>query len=217
MVTEPPAIRGVYESWPACQAAVAGVPGARFQAVASRAEAEAILRGEGVRLEPGLYAFVDGNHRGGIGVVLVEQPPTGDPEVRQEAATTVFEVFGASPLPGLGSRAQIARALGRLRNILAELGGLYAALALAPAPGALTVVHDYAGVGAWFEGTWQARDPLVAAVVAACRARARERGLAVAFRRQRGHASTFAGRHDLARFNARADALARRAAGAGSP
>jgi len=33
----------------------------------------AIVQGDGIRLEPGLFAFVDGNAMGGIGVVLVEQ------------------------------------------------------------------------------------------------------------------------------------------------
>jgi hypothetical protein len=54
-----------------------GVAGARYQAVASRAQAEAMLRGEPVVLRPGRYAFVDGNHMGGIGVVLVEQGEAG--------------------------------------------------------------------------------------------------------------------------------------------
>jgi viroplasmin and RNaseH domain-containing protein len=54
VVTAPERIRGVYDSWPACEAAVKGVKGARFQAVASRAQAEAMLRGEGAALAPGL-------------------------------------------------------------------------------------------------------------------------------------------------------------------
>src|SRR5207249_5059897 len=95
---------------------------------------------------------------------------------------------------------------------IAELGGLYAALRLAPPRTALTVVHDYEGVGAWMEGRWQTKDPVVADIVAACRTLVTERGLAVTFRHQRGHESTFAGRNDFAAYNARADALATQAA-----
>jgi ribonuclease H-related protein len=211
VVTQPESIRGIYETWPACRAAVSGVAGARYQAVGSRAQAEAMLRGEPVVLPPGRYAFVDGNHMGGIGVVWVEQGEGGPPSVR-ELATTVYAVFADAGIPGLDTRPRITAAADRLRNILAELGGLYAALRAAPPDTALTVVHDYEGVGAWLESRWKAKDPLVAAIVAACRAVIAERRLPVSFRRQRGHESTYAGRNDYAAYNARADRLATEAA-----
>lgn len=210
VVTAPASVRGVYESWPACQAAVTGRPGARFQAVSSRAEAEALLLGEGIRLGPGRYAFVDGNAMGGIGVVLVEVADGAPPAVR-ELATTVHEVFGKAGVAGLETRARITAAADRLHNILAELGGLVAAVEAASPDAALTVVHDYEGVGAWLEGRWKARDPLVAAIVAACRDRVAARGLTLTFRHQRGHQSTFAGPNEFAAFNALADRLATRA------
>lgn len=213
VVTDPPEIRGVYETWPACQAAVSGVPGARYQAVASRADAEAMLRGAGVALAAGAYAFIDGNHEGGVGVVLVEERADGARAVR-EISTTVRGVFAGAGLPRLGSPAAIRDELGRLRNVLAEIGGLHEALSLVAPGTALTVVHDYEGVGAWMEGRWKTKDAVVAEVVEACRALVRDRRLTVAFRRQRGHQSTWAGRDDFAHFNARADALATRAAGA---
>ena len=210
VVTQPESIRGIYETWSECQAAVSGVAGARYQAVSSRELAEAMLRGEPVVLPPGRYAFVDGNHMGGIGVVQVEQ---GDgARSAQELATTVYAVFARAGLPSLDSRPKITAAVNRLRNVLAELGGLYKALELAPGGEALTVVHDYEGVGAWLEGRWKAKDLLVAEVVVACRARIADRRLRVSFRRQRGHESTHAGRNDFAAFNARADKLATEAA-----
>ena len=207
VVTAPPSIRGIYDTWDACRAAVSGVAGARYQGVASRAVAEAMLRGEGLQLEPGAYAFVDGNAMGGIGVVLVEQREAGPASVR-ELATTVYDVFGRAGLPSLDARAKITAATDSLRNILAELGGLYAALEEIPTGSAVTVVHDYEGVGAWLEGRWKAKHPIVADVVAACRALVGARRLRVRFRHQRGHESTFAGRNDFAAYNARADQLA---------
>ncbi len=161
VVTAPASISGIYDTWEACRAAVSGVAGARYQGVSSRAVAEAMLRGEGLRLEPGTYAFVDGNGMGGIGVVLVEQGESGTALVR-EIATTVYETFGPAGIPGLDTRSKITAATDGLQNILAELGGLYAALNEAPAGSTLTVVHDYEGVGAWLEGTWKAKNPMVA-------------------------------------------------------
>ncbi len=211
VVTHPDSIRGIYETWPECRAAVSGVRGARYQAVGSRGQAEAMLRGEAVVLPPGRYAFVDGNHMGGVGVVMVERGEAGSPAVR-EVAATVYEVFRGAGIAALDARPKITAEVNRLRNIVAELGGLYAALALAPPGTGLTVVHDYEGVGAWLEGRWRTKDPVVAEIVAACRARIADRCLAVTFRRQRGHQSTFAGRDDFAAYNARADALATEAA-----
>ena len=71
VVTAPERIRGVYDTWPACEAAVKGVRGARFQAVTSRAQAEAMLRGEGASLAHGRYPFGDGNPSR-CGVVIVD-------------------------------------------------------------------------------------------------------------------------------------------------
>lgn len=211
VVTEPEDRRGIYETWEACKAAVHGVAGARYQSVTSRAEAEALLSGNGVMLAPGLYAFVDGNHKGGIGVVIVRKAADGALAILREIGTTVHEVFGGPGIETLESPEAIAAALARIRNVLAELGGLYAALGLVPAGAALTVVHDYEGVAAWITGRWRAKDPIVAQVVAACRRRIAERRLDVSFRHQRGHQSTYAGPNEFAAFNRRADTLATQA------
>jgi ribonuclease HI len=211
VVTAPDRIRGVYETWPACEAAVKGVRGARFQAVASRTQAEAMLRGEGSALAPGLYAFVDGNHLGGVGVVIVDA--TGEePRVVEELGVTVREVFLGGAVKSLATTSAIAAALERLRNVLAELAALYLALRPVPGGAAVTVVHDYEGIGAWMDGRWKTKDPVVAEIVAACKALASARRLTLTFRHQRGHQSSWAGRDDFAHFNARADALASEAA-----
>jgi ribonuclease HI len=211
VVTAPASISGIYDTWDECRAAVSGVAGARYQGVSSREVAEAMLRGDGLRLEPGAYAFVDGNAMGGIGVVLVEQGGSGAASVR-EIATTVYDVFGRAAIPGLDTRSKITAATDGLQNILAELGGLYAAIEQAPRGSAVTVVHDYEGVGAWLQGRWKAKNPIVAEVVAACRRLTESKDLRLTFRHQRGHESTFAGRNDFAAYNARADALATDAA-----
>jgi hypothetical protein len=215
VVTEPERIRGIYDSWDACAAAVKGVSGARYQAVGSREQAEAMLRGEGTPLEPGLYAFVDGNHLGGVGVVIVERTADAEPVIVEALGLTVDQVFAGAGVRSLSTQHAVRAALARLRNVLAELAGLHLALRLFPEGAAVVVVHDYKGVGAWLEGRWRAKDPLVAEVVQACRDLIGRRRLSVRFRHQRGHAAAWAGRDDFAHFNARADALATEAAAEG--
>ena len=211
VVTAPERIRGVYDTWPACEAVVKGVPGVRYQAVASRAQAEAMLRGEGPALARRRYAFVDGNHLGGVGVVIVDASGE-DLSVDEELGMTVTEVFAGGAVVSLTDPKAIAAALARLRNVLAELAALYLALRLVPEGSAVTIVHDYEGVGAWMEGRWKTKDPLVAEIVAGCKVLASARRLALSFQHQRGHQSSWAGRDDFAHFNARADALATDAA-----
>lgn len=207
VVTHPESARGIYDDWASCEAAVSGVSGARYQAVTSRAAAEAILSGSGVYLSPGVYAFVDGNHGGGVGVVFVLKRPDGR-EVEKELSSSVGPVFADSKIPGLTSASEIIDALGRLRNVLAELAALYMALRHVAKSTRLTVVHDYEGIGAWMTDRWKARDALVARIIAACRELCTRKALSVDFLHQRGHKSTFAGRNDFARYNAKADELA---------
>lgn len=210
VVTKPESIRGVYETWAECKAKVDSVAGAVYQKAEDEEQARALLEGRGVALPPGLHVFTDGNHEGGVGVVVawMGADAAADPVVVTEISTSVGHVFHGGAVAGLASEAAVRDALGRSRNVLAELGGLYLALWQAPARTELTVVHDYEGVAAWLEGRWKARDPVVRAVVEACSALAERKELDLEFVWQRGHTSTWAGRNDFARLNNRADELA---------
>jgi hypothetical protein len=184
------------------------VRGARFQAVASEALAQAMLRGEGTALTPGLWAFIDGNHLGGVGVVIVQKTGDEDETIVEQGGYTVVEVLSGAGIAELASKKAISDALGRLRNILAELTALSLALTLVPEGSTVTIVHDYEGVGAWMDGRWKAKDAIVAVLVSACRALIERRRLRVSFRHQRGHQASWAGRDDFAHYNAKADAHA---------
>src|SRR5262245_28622585 len=152
VVTAPDRIRGIYASWPECQAVVKGVSGARYQAVASREQAEAMLRGEARELSAGLFGFVDGNHLGGVGVVLVERRDGDDPVVKDEVSMTVVQVFLTAGLPSLGSERAIRAALTKLRNVLAELGALHLLLRLKSGCRTMNVVLVYGGHADWIGG-----------------------------------------------------------------
>lgn len=199
VVLAPEPIRGIYDTWPACEATVRGVRGAIYRKAVDRALAEQLLRGEGRRLEPGAYAFVDGNHMGGIGIVVVRRDGNGSTALN-EIATSVAERF-----------ADCAEHLERLRNPLAELAAAHVVLENT-GDRVLTIVHDYQGVGAWIEGRWKAHDPVIARFVSSCQALIRERGLTIGFQWTNGHQSA-AGGDEYATYNARADELATAAIG----
>ena len=210
VITEPESIKGVCETWDECRSRVKGVKGAKYQKVRDEAEAQALLEGIGVVLEPGLHVFTDGNHRGGVGVVIVwmNDNPSDDPIVVAEIASSVGRIFYGGVVPALGSNEEVEVALEKSRNVLAELGGLYLALWQSPADSAITIVHDYEGVAAWMTDKWKANEPVVRSIVDCCKQIAEDKRLDLSFHWQKGHTSSWAGRHDLARFNARADALA---------
>lgn len=210
VVTAPEQIRGIYEAWPTCQAAVSGVAGATFQKVSSRDEAEALLSGEGVVLPPGVYAFVDGNHLGGIGIVFVKRSPDGR-TITREISTSVQAVLA----PHLDSHTS-SEALSRLRNVLAELAACYHALTVLHSGTTVTIVHDYLGIARWIDGTWQVKaDRLLVDLRDACRELIKVKDLTVRFLHQPGHRSSWAGLHEYAQFNVRADTLATQAVAQG--
>lgn len=206
VVTAPEAIRGIYDNWPQCEIVVKGVQGAQFQKVSSRAEAEALLSGEGVILPTGVYAFVDGNSAGGIGVVCVKRFPDGRTTTR-EISTTVHEIL--APRVDLQT---ISDALTRFRNVLAELTACYHALTIIHPHTTVTIVHDYLGIARWVTGTWNMpANRLLVDLRDACCELIRAKSLTVQFLHQPGHRSSWAGRHDYATFNTKADTLATQA------
>lgn len=212
VVTAPAHARGIYESWPACEAQVKGVAGARYQKVSSSAEAEALLNGEAVSLPDGTYAFVDGNHQGGVGVVLVHRQ--GARVITKEVRSTVAQLFPTGvPLAADPTQPPIPAAalLADLRNVAGELAALYQALLAVKPATALTVVHDYAGVGGWMTGRWKARHPYVQALLQRCRETAAARQLTLTFRHQAGHQPDVTGQNEWIRFNQQADRLATQA------
>lgn len=138
--------------------------------VSSEEEGWAVLNG-GVRLTPGLYAFIDATAIGGVGVVIVRMPgaESAEPQIVEPAcSSSVVQVLDAKPIAGIDG-ALVVEALDRLRNILAEIVALYEALTRLiiveqPPPGSeVTIVHDYFGVSAWMQAgaprdTWMRID-----------------------------------------------------------
>lgn len=218
VITKPEEARGVYDTWDECWAALSGKKGVRrYMKVSGRAQAEAVLEGRGVVLEPGLYAFTDGNHRGGIGVVLSRMDEGGhDPVVVEEIATSVTEALRG--VAGNGAPEHVATALERVGSALAETAALHVALMRLSEGAEATIVYDFDSVGNWMEGRCRLpQDPLLREVVERCLCLRDERKLRLVFLHQPSHRSDWAGRHDLARLNRRADELATKGAMASAP
>jgi hypothetical protein len=209
VVLNPEASRRVYATWEECKAAIAGVSSVQQMYVETPEEGEQMLMG-GVRLEHRLYAFTDGNHTGGVGVVIVRGSSNTDefPICIQELSSNVVDVLTGASIPTLDSIDTIESAVERLRNIIAEMTALYAAIRLVPVREAVTVVHDYRGVELFWTGAWNTKDAEIRELTEAAKRLADERESSVSFREQRSHKSAFYGRHDYRRFNARADELA---------
>lgn len=211
VVVKPEVAKGIYASWDECWAALHGTKGERrYMKVSSTAEAEAILSGQGVVLPSGEYAFTDGNAAGGVGVVLVRMSEeAADPEVISEISTSVHRALLESRLAGLSSEEAISDALEAHRNVLAELVALYVAIDQASHRCEVKVVHDFVGFRDWMTNVVKApREGPLRVLVEECARKRDERHLVLEFLHQPGHRSTWAGRHDLAHFNARADQLA---------
>ena len=130
-------------------------------------------------------------------IVWMTENPSHDPTVVAEIATSVGRIFYGGVVPALGSEKDVEVALEKSRNVLAELGGLYLALWQAPANSAITIVHDYEGVASWMTGKWKAHEPVVRAIVDGCKQIVEAKQLDLSFQWQKGHTSSWAGRHDL--------------------
>jgi ribonuclease HI len=207
VVFGPASIRGIYTTWPECEAKVRGISGAKFQKAPSREQAESMLAGEKKTLPPGHYAVVDGNHRGGIGVVLIHQVDAAR-QTQEDLSTTLAAVFPDGIPSEDALTFSTAEALASIHNVAAELGAAYLALQRVPAAQAVTLVHDHEGVGAWLTGSWRTKDPVVRALVEAIRTTVARRQLRVTYQLQRGHQADRMGLDPLVQANQKADALA---------
>jgi hypothetical protein len=54
-----------------------------------------------------------------------------------------------------------------------------------PANSAITIVHDYEGVGSWMKGKWKANEPVVKAIVDVCKQLEADKRLDLSFQGRR--------------------------------
>ncbi len=206
----PESIRGVYEDWASCLAAITGSIGPIQMKVCSREDANAILDGKGVVLAPGLYAFTDGNSSGGIGVAIVRMGDEQDaePEVEQRIPTSVHQIFRGSKIPGLESDQAVSDVLQRITMHLSELAAVYVAVDNVPPGTGMTIVYDRESVGSLMQSPARSKKP-AGALVSESQKLAEEKRLVLTYKHQCAHRSTWAGRHDFVKYNSLADDLAK--------
>jgi len=207
VILAPESLAGIYATWPEVASRIKGVLGVKHQKAVSRDAAERLLAGTPETIEEGTHAFIDGNHLGGVGVVLVHRRTNGSTTTK-EISSTVMAIYPEGIGLDDGRVVTAEEALGTIRNIAAELAAADLALASVRPGTALTLVFDYEGVGAWLEGRWKTKDPIVRALVGGMRHRIVRRSLRVTYRHQRGHQGDRLGLNEFIQLNRRADALA---------
>ena len=137
-------VTGVFLSWPECQAATEGVPGAIFKSFYTQEEADAFVRGESFectakQVSGDNYAFVDGSYNhltktygyGGFLICNGEQ----------------FVLQGSDNDEEMAS----------MRNVAGEIEGAMAAVdkAMEQDMPELTIYYDYSGIEMWATGAWK--------------------------------------------------------------
>jgi hypothetical protein len=205
----PESIRGFYEDWASWAAAIKGSKGAVRMKVCSREDARAILSGKGIVLEPGLYAFTDGNSSGGVGVAIVRMGDEQDaePQVEQRIPTSVHQIFRGSKIPGLESDQAVSDALQRITMHLSELAAVYLAVGTVPPDTDMTIVYDRESVGPLMKRPSKSKKP-EGALISESQKLAKEKRLGLTYKHQCAHGSTWAGRLDFVKYNTLADDLA---------
>lgn len=199
---------GVYTSWDECKAQVEGVPGAVYKSFKTLGEAEDFLGKDGY--EPndkkqaekeaassfsldgyyGPVAFVDGSFNAetdtaGYGAVVIMNPRHPEEQIH---------LSGKCDANDLSSR-----------NIVGEVYGAIAAIQYCLEHGkvALTVFHDYEGVGKWATGEWKAKSNIAKVYEEYCESLVGK--IDLRFEHVKGHSGI--------RFNELADILARMGSG----
>jgi ribonuclease HI len=135
---------GIFLTWEECKESVRAFAGAEFKSFKDEKSALTYLAGNPViqiPVDKGLVAYVDGSFRDGVyscGCVILL-----DGEVVAE-------------LSGTGDK------FPESRNISGEILGAVKAVewGIANSHAAITICHDYSGVGKWATGEWKANFPV---------------------------------------------------------
>ncbi len=185
---------GIYPSWDACKAQVAGYSGAEFKGFATLEEANQYLQGgdsaaaeDAVLQDPDVVtAYVDGSYR--------------KEQNRFSYAAILF--FRGEELHRTGSDTDPE--LAEMHNVAGEIRAAEEAMRFALEHGAHTLhlYHDYAGIACWCTGAWKAGKPGTLRYRQFYQ-RAMQNGLTVHFHKVEGHSGN--------RYNELADRLAREA------
>ncbi len=145
----------IFDSWDECKEFLKDKKGYKQKSFASRAEAEAYLRGED---------FYEECVRLGREAGYVSAYTDGSFEQSRNAysyGVLTFDLSGeVREFSGRGDRADFLSS----RNVAGEAEGALAAIrwAFVNGYGKLRLYHDYSGLGAWARGEWGAKSPVAA-------------------------------------------------------
>lgn len=155
---------GVYTNWLECKAQIDGYPNAIFKGFPSEAEARAYVAGLTVVQQvpdPGKAA-----HDDSIDIYV-------DGSYAQEQYSWAFVAYKHGKVffsdNGVGTDSEA----GKMRNVAGELKAAVQAIAWAEANNLkpITIHHDYMGIAAWAEKSWQAKNKFTQSYAAYAAAR----------------------------------------------
>ena len=187
---------GIFETWSECQAQIIGFKGADFKGFMTLSEAEVYLQGGENLAEPtqntepiqeGAVAYVDGSYHVGT---------------KEFSCGAVLFLNGKEYRL---SRKYNDPLLAEMRNVAGEIKGAESVIAYCLEHGveALTIYHDYEGVGKWATGEWKANKEGTKAYSAFCAQAAKK--MRLRFVKVKGHSGD--------KYNDLADRLAKDALG----
>ena len=144
---------GIFMTWEDCKAQVDGFPGAEYKSFADTEDAMAYLGLADAETEEsfpeGVRAYVDGSYdassgRFSCGVVMVRTDAEGN--------VKTCELSESYDDPEAAKQ----------RNVAGEIMGSKTAIDFCLTHGidAVTIYHDYEGIGKWADGLWKAKNPL---------------------------------------------------------
>ena len=140
---------GIFMTWDDCKAQVDGFPGAEYKSFSDPADAASYLglgssADETEHFPEGVRAYVDGSYdaasgRFSCGVVMVRT--NADGSVRTRSLSQAFDDEEAA----------------KQRNVAGEIMGAKTAIDFCLRQGieAVSIFHDYEGVGKWADGKWK--------------------------------------------------------------
>ena len=186
-------VPGIYATWNECKANTNGYPGAEFKAFTSRKEAEEFIglteKTEGFALEPRITDTLTVSNN------VPADPDTAVAYVDGSFDTISFRysygcyiLYNGETYTLNGAGTDNSQEMVGMRNVAGEITGAMTAMrwCMEHDIKKVIIVHDYIGISAWADGSWEAKKENTRCYKTFCQ-NMRAKGLQISFRKVKGH------------------------------